>query len=59
MGGRRRGTLVLFLFGAILAGLVVAGCGGSGGTVTTSANALSPIATAPEFTAEELSRTRR
>jgi alcohol dehydrogenase (cytochrome c) len=54
MGGRRRGTWVLFLFAAILAGAVIAGCGGSGGTVTTSADAPTPIASAPEFTSDEL-----
>jgi quinohemoprotein ethanol dehydrogenase len=54
MGGRRRGTLVLFLFGAILAGTVIAGCGGSGGTVTTSAEAPTPITMAPAFSADEL-----
>jgi glucose dehydrogenase len=46
--------LVLFLFGAILAGAVIAGCGGSGGTVTTDASAPTPITAAPEFTADEL-----
>src|ERR1700750_2198558 len=54
MGGRRRGTSVLFLFAAILAGAVIAGCGGSGGTVTTSASAPTAITTAPAFTSEEL-----
>jgi quinohemoprotein ethanol dehydrogenase len=54
MCGRRRGTLVLFLFAAILAGAVIAGCGGSGGTVTTSADAPTPITSAPQFTADEL-----
>jgi quinohemoprotein ethanol dehydrogenase len=34
--------------------LLVAACGGSGGTVTTSANATAPIETAPDFSAEEL-----
>jgi quinohemoprotein ethanol dehydrogenase len=34
--------------------LLVAACGGSGGTVTTNANAVAPIAMAPEFTADEL-----
>jgi alcohol dehydrogenase (cytochrome c) len=46
--------LVLFLFAAILAGVVIAGCGGSGGTVTTSADAPTPITSAPEFSADEL-----
>src|ERR1700709_1877954 len=54
MGGRRRGTSVLFLFAAILAGAVIAGCGGSGGTVTTSADAPTPITSAPEFSGDEL-----
>src|ERR1700750_816249 len=54
MGGRRRGTSVLFLFAAILAGAVIAGCGGSGGTVTTSASAPTAITTAPAFTSDEL-----
>src|SRR5690242_1619222 len=56
MGGRRRGVVVLFLFGAILGGAVLAGCGGSGGTVTTSADAPTPIAMAPEFSADELNQ---
>jgi quinohemoprotein ethanol dehydrogenase len=34
--------------------LFVAACGGSGGTVTTSADATAPIELAPEFSAEEL-----
>jgi glucose dehydrogenase len=46
--------LVLFLFAAILAGAAIAGCGGSGGTVTTSADAPTAITMAPEFTADEL-----
>src|ERR1700749_3196514 len=34
--------------------VLVAACGGSGGTVTTSASAIEPIAKAPEFSSEEL-----
>src|SRR6201995_3663473 len=54
MGGWRRGTSVLFLFAAILAAVVIAGCGGSGGTVTTNANAPTAITAAPEFSSAEL-----
>jgi quinohemoprotein ethanol dehydrogenase len=54
MGGSRRRTSVLFLFAVILAGAVIAGCGGSGGTVTTSADAPTAISTAPEFGSDEL-----
>jgi quinohemoprotein ethanol dehydrogenase len=54
MGGSRRRTSVLFLFAVILAGAVIAGCGGSGGTVTTSADAPTAISAAPEFSSDEL-----
>ncbi len=42
------GLLVLAL------AVLVAACGGAGGTVTTSPEAIEPIAMAPEFSAEEL-----
>jgi quinohemoprotein ethanol dehydrogenase len=42
----------LLLLAAIA--ILVTACGGSGGTVTTSPNAIEPIAAAPEFSTEEL-----
>jgi quinohemoprotein ethanol dehydrogenase len=53
----RRQRQLRFAFSGLLLialALLVAACGGSGGTVTTSANATAPIETAPEFSAEEL-----
>jgi alcohol dehydrogenase (cytochrome c) len=53
----RRQRKLRFAFSGLLLialALLVAACGGSGGTVTTSANATAPIETAPDFSAEEL-----
>src|ERR1700709_186130 len=54
MGGSWRRISILLILGAILGSAVIAGCGGSGGTVTTSASAPTPITAAPKFTSEEL-----
>jgi quinohemoprotein ethanol dehydrogenase len=54
MGGSWRRISILLILGAILGSAVIAGCGGSGGTVTTSASAPTPIAAAPKFTSDEL-----
>ena len=54
---KRRQRKLRFAFSGLLLvalALLVAACGGSGGTVTTSANATAPIETAPDFSAEEL-----
>jgi quinohemoprotein ethanol dehydrogenase len=52
----KKRQLRLVYAGLLLVGLAVfvAACGGSGGTVTTNANAIEAIAPTPEFTAEEL-----
>jgi quinohemoprotein ethanol dehydrogenase len=53
----RRQRKLRFAFSGLLLialALLVAACGGSGGTVTTSANATAPIENAPDFSAEEL-----
>jgi quinohemoprotein ethanol dehydrogenase len=55
MSGRQRHLRIGFS-GLLLLGLalLVAACGGSGGTVTTGKDAVAPIATAPAFSAAEL-----
>jgi alcohol dehydrogenase (cytochrome c) len=52
----RNKQLRIGIGGLLLLGLalLVAACGGAGGTVTTSEDAVSPIATAPAFSGEEL-----
>jgi quinohemoprotein ethanol dehydrogenase len=53
----RQKQLRIGIGGLLLLGLALlaAACGGSGGTVTTSESAVSPISMAPAFTADELS----
>src|SRR6201996_4924990 len=53
---RRQRKLRLGISGLLLVALaaVVTACGGSGGTITTSARAVAPIAQAPAFTSAEL-----
>jgi quinohemoprotein ethanol dehydrogenase len=51
---QRKQRLALSGLLLIALALLVAACGGSGGTVTTSADATAPIEMAPEFSAEEL-----
>jgi alcohol dehydrogenase (cytochrome c) len=52
----RKKQLRVGIGGLLLLGLalLVAACGGAGGTVTTSEDAVAPIATAPAFSSEEL-----
>jgi alcohol dehydrogenase (cytochrome c) len=52
----RKKQLRIGFAGLLLLGLalLVTACGGAGGTVTTSEDAVSPIATAPAFSADEL-----
>jgi alcohol dehydrogenase (cytochrome c) len=54
MSGRRRGGVFLLLLLGLIGAAAIAGCGGSGGTVTTNGNAPTAITMAPEFTADEL-----